>query len=376
MTPASFAAFEQTVTAVVLDDARTDMAAGRALRDIGGIAPDEKAEIVRRACAMVRHLRLVRHVAGVPGAPTDPWPAGAFARLEAALAVVEGRRPEFIPPGFSPEVARRRMETVSKEYPATHRSLPDWLAEKFRASLGRRFDKVAGALLESPPCTLRVNTRKTDAAALVARLAGEGVVARPVPDMPDALVAADRYAALQSAAFEEGLFELQDAGSQRIAPFLQVEPGLRVIDACAGEGGKTLHLSNLMAGKGRILALDTEPRKLDALQTRAARADAQNIAVTPIAGPETWVKLAGTADRVLIDAPCSEPACSAGSRNPNGASRRNRSPAVFRSRRKSSMPPPSPRSPAGSSSTPPVRCFPRRTRGRSLVSWRATRKLS
>ena len=71
-----------------------------------------------------------------------------------------------------------------------------------------------------------------------------------------------------------------------------------------GEGGKTLHLSNLMEGRGRILAMDVEARKLDTLRARAARADAQNIA-TRLISPEAWRELAGTADRVLVDAPCS-----------------------------------------------------------------------
>ena len=303
MNAAAFRALERTVNAVVAEEARTDLALGRVLRETPGLSPDDNAEIVRRAYAMIRHLRLVRHVAGVPGEPLSPWPEGAFAKLEAALAVVEDRRPEFVPRGFAPEVARRRFDTVARDFPATRFSLPDWLESKLRASLGRKFEAVAKALLDAPSCHLRVNTRKTDAGALLLALRDEGVAATAADD--DALVAADRYAAMRSRAFDTGLFEVQDAGSRAVAPFLQVAPGLRVVDACAGEGGKTLHLSNLMSGKGRILALDVEPRKLDTLRSRAARADAQNIATETIVPGETWKKHAGTADRVLIDAPCS-----------------------------------------------------------------------
>ncbi len=77
--------------------------------------------------------------------------------------------------------------------------------------------------------------------------------------------------------FKEGLFEVQDANSQKIAPFLNIEPGMRVIDACAGAGGKTLHLAALMKNKGRIIAMDVEQWKLDELQKRARRAGVSNL---------------------------------------------------------------------------------------------------
>lgn len=303
MTPAAFSVLEKTLSAVILDDGRTDLAVGRALRDELRLTDDDRAEIVRRAYAMVRHWRLVRHLSGVSGALADKWTTVEFSKFEAALAVIEGRRPEHVPSGFVADVAKRRMEKAAAEFPATRYSLPDWLSEKFRSSLGRRYDKVCAALLDEPPCTLRVNTRKIAPADLVDALANQGVKVTPVPGMPEALFAKDRYAALNCRAFEDGLFVLQDAGSQRIAPFLGAQPGERVLDACSGEGGKTLHLSNLMSGKGRILATDIEPRKLEVLKQRAAGADAQNIAVRPVTGGLPS-ELAGTFDRVLIDAPC------------------------------------------------------------------------
>ncbi len=87
---------------------------------------------------------------------------------------------------------------------------------------------------------------------------------------PDALILQERQNIFGTSAFKEGLFEVQDAASQLIAPFLQVEPGMRVIDACAGAGGKTLHLAALMNNKGRMIALDVEQWKLDELQKRGA----------------------------------------------------------------------------------------------------------
>src|SRR5690606_31372095 len=96
-------------------------------------------------------------------------------------------------------------------------------------------------------------------------------------EFPDALVLEARQNVFTTQEFKEGLFEVQDAGSQAIAPFLRISPGMRVIDACAGAGGKTLHLAALMNNKGRIVAMDTEKWKLDELHKRARRAGVSNV---------------------------------------------------------------------------------------------------
>jgi 16S rRNA (cytosine967-C5)-methyltransferase len=105
-------------------------------------------------------------------------------------------------------------------------------------------------------------------------------------------------------AFKDGIFEVQDASSQLVAYFLDVKPGMHVIDACAGAGGKTLHLSSLMQSKGRIISMDTEAWKLDELKKRAKRSGAQNIE-TRVIDSITISKLKNSADRVLLDVPCS-----------------------------------------------------------------------
>jgi 16S rRNA (cytosine967-C5)-methyltransferase len=102
-----------------------------------------------------------------------------------------------------------------------------------------------------------------------------------------------------------GWFEVQDAGSQEIAPFLQPRPDEVVIDSCAGAGGKTLHLAALLHNQGRLLALDVHPWKLAALEKRAARAGVTCLRTQPITSLEDLARHAGTADRLLIDAPCS-----------------------------------------------------------------------
>jgi 16S rRNA (cytosine967-C5)-methyltransferase len=106
-------------------------------------------------------------------------------------------------------------------------------------------------------------------------------------------------------AFKEGLFEVQDASSQRVASFMYVEPGMRVIDACAGGGGKTLHIAALMQNKGRILALDVHDWKLNELRKRAGRAGVDIAETRVIESSKTLKRLANHADRLLLDVPCS-----------------------------------------------------------------------
>ena len=124
-------------------------------------------------------------------------------------------------------------------------------------------------------------------------------------DYPDALILKERANVFLTDAFKEGLFEVQDASSQLVAPFLDVKPGMRVVDTCAGAGGKTLHLAALMENKGQIIAMDIYESKQKQLKTRAKRNGAFNIEYRIIEGTKTIKKLHEKADRVLIDAPCS-----------------------------------------------------------------------
>jgi 16S rRNA (cytosine967-C5)-methyltransferase len=161
------------------------------------------------------------------------------------------------------------------------------------------------SLNEPAPVFLRVNTLKAAPGKVCHLLIEEGFECAPVPGLPDALRMAKRQNIFPSQVFKDGLVEVQDAGSQRIAPFLQAEPGMRVVDACAGAGGKSLHLAALMRNKGRILALDTVEWKLKELRKRAARANVQNLEARVIEGHETIKRQHGLADRVLLDVPCS-----------------------------------------------------------------------
>jgi len=204
------------------------------------------------------------------------------------------------------ETMGARLEAVADNR-AIRESIPDWLDALGERELGPVWDRELKALNEQARVVLRANTLKVTRAQLEQILRDdEGIATESVPDCPDALVLRERQNLFGLASFREGLFEVQDAGSQRIAPFLEVEPGMRVVDACAGAGGKSLHLAALMQNRGRILALDTGEKKLAELKKRARRAGAADvIEARAIAGSKTIKRLADSADRVLLDVPCS-----------------------------------------------------------------------
>jgi 16S rRNA (cytosine967-C5)-methyltransferase len=185
-------------------------------------------------------------------------------------------------------------------------SIPDWLDEIGESGLGSEtWSAELAALNQTAPVVLRVNTLKTNARELIAALADEGFAAAQIPGYPDAVVLAERGNVFMTPAFSNGWFEVQDASSQRVAELVHPEPGMRVIDCCAGAGGKTLHLAALMANKGQIIAMDIYQNKLYELKRRARRAGAFNIEPRLIEDSRSIKRLHGSADRVLIDAPCS-----------------------------------------------------------------------
>lgn len=183
---------------------------------------------------------------------------------------------------------------------------PDWLWELGEAELGKEaWQEEAKALNEQAEVVLRVNTLKTKKQILLKFLTEQEIEVEPLEDHEDALVLLNRQNLFQNELFRLGLFELQDAGSQKISEFLGVEPGMRVIDACAGGGGKSLHIAALMQNKGRIISMDVTQWKLDELKKRARRAGAGNIETRLIEGSKTIKRLEGMADRLLLDVPCS-----------------------------------------------------------------------
>jgi 16S rRNA (cytosine967-C5)-methyltransferase len=136
------------------------------------------------------------------------------------------------------------------------------------------------------------------------KLRDEGIETTPIGNFPYALVLNSSRSIFTHSFYRDGLIEMQDASSQLVSPFLRVEPAMRVIDACAGAGGKSLHLAALMKNKGRILAMDIEEFKLTELKRRARRAGVSIIETRVIESSKTIKRLESAADRLLLDVPC------------------------------------------------------------------------
>jgi 16S rRNA (cytosine967-C5)-methyltransferase len=196
-----------------------------------------------------------------------------------------------------------REEGLEGQTRAVRVSIPDWLDALGESELGAAWEGEIHALNERAPVFLRVNTLRTDVSGAIAWLAEHQVVATVVPGVPHALCLAPGKA-LPKPLRLDGRVEIQDAGSQLIAPLLDPQPGERVIDACSGAGGKSLHLAALMGDKGRVFAMDVAVKKLEELKRRAKRANASCISPKPIT-EATAADFENVADRLLIDAPCS-----------------------------------------------------------------------
>ncbi|MFL0093295.1 RsmB/NOP family class I SAM-dependent RNA methyltransferase [Tenacibaculum maritimum] len=185
-------------------------------------------------------------------------------------------------------------------------SIPDWIDQIGTSELGETiWTKEMAALNKQAEVILRTNTLKITRDNLQKQLCTENVITEKLPNHPDAIKLVERANVFKTEAFKKGYFEVQDASSQLVAAYLDVQPGMKVVDTCAGAGGKTLHLASLMENKGQIIAMDIYESKLKKLKVRARRNGAHNIDLKVIDSTKVIKKLHQKADRVLIDAPCS-----------------------------------------------------------------------
>lgn len=203
-----------------------------------------------------------------------------------------------------PEAIKKHKAKLAAVAPIAQ-SYPDWLWEYGVNELGESvWQQEATAMNEQARVFLRVNTLKATPEKVIEALDKDYVKALPVEAIPDALVLQNRANIFKSKPFSEGWIEVQDAGSQLIGLFLDPKAGDVVVDACAGAGGKSLQLAALMRNKGRIISMDVEQWKLDELKKRAKRAGVHQI-TTRLITPETVSSMKNSADRVLLDVPCS-----------------------------------------------------------------------
>ena len=225
-----------------------------------------------------------------------------------AMAFTAGR---YGPPPLSEAeaVILEKFSGHTLEHPnmpdAVKYEIPDWILPRLQAQFGPALAAEMAALAQPAPLDLRVNMLKSTREAAMLALAREGLHATPTPHSPWGLRLANRQSVTQGPAFQSGIVEIQDEGSQLVALLLDAAPGMRVVDYCAGAGGKTLAIAMGMENKGHIVACDTSEPRLEGAIRRLRRAGVHNAERHLLTPGDKWSKRqAQKFDRVLVDAPC------------------------------------------------------------------------
>ncbi|WP_294644927.1 RsmB/NOP family class I SAM-dependent RNA methyltransferase [uncultured Aureimonas sp.] len=257
---------------------------------------------------VLRRRRSLAHRLGTDA--TAPLVFGAFLD-SSGIAVADLRSmldgDRFAPPLPDDAVLERfRAEGLDGAEPTAAADVPDWLAGPLEAALGDDWIAEARALSDRPPLDMRVNTLKASRAEVEAELAPfspEPTPISPVGLRIPPIEGEGRHPNVQvERGFQQGAFEIQDEGSQIAALLCGARPGERVLDYCAGAGGKTLALAAASNNQAEIHAFDADRQRLAPIWDRLARAGAD--AVTVHAPRDDLSSLEGTMDLVVVDAPC------------------------------------------------------------------------
>jgi 16S rRNA (cytosine967-C5)-methyltransferase len=270
-------------------EGRVDRALKRALRARPGLSRAERAALAEVALGVTANRRRLRWAAGEQ--------AGAAALTFAYLVLMAGVEPV----GIEPVELREGLPEGEPERSAVEFSVPEFLVEELRGALGEeRARAVLAAFGEPGPVTVRA---RGDRGEVAAELAEAGVESEPTSRSPWGLRLRGRPNVRGLAAWQRGDLEVQDEGSQVIAALCDARAGERVLDRCAGRGGKSLALWDAMQGAGELVCTDVEAQRLVDLRARAARAGARGLTVGLVG--ELSLR-AASFDLVLLDVPCSE----------------------------------------------------------------------
>jgi len=281
------------------------------------IGAKDRAQIAGHVYSVLRHRAAldwwsVKHAVEI----------GSRTRVLAALVLAEGWRPESVAmccdgerfrPAPLNEAEKRLVSNLARHtlhHPGMSRAvandLPEWLEPYLDRVFGKGLEQEMVALNASAPTDLRVNLLKADRATARRALAAEGAMAEPTPWSPIGLRLNGRVPLGGLAAFKDGIVEVQDEGSQITALLVDARPAMRVVDFCAGAGGKSLALAAQMANRGKLVACDVSAHRLDQATGRLRRGGVGNVERRALTSErDKWVKRhAGGFDRVLVDAPC------------------------------------------------------------------------
>ncbi|WP_026871284.1 RsmB/NOP family class I SAM-dependent RNA methyltransferase [Inquilinus limosus] len=282
------------------------------------IGSKDRSEIAGRVYAVLRHHARLGWWLDRAGAEDTPRN-----RVIAELTLAEGVAVKdmgrlFSGDTYAPIPLDKPEEALVKatagqpldhpEMPKPVRSeIPDWAAASLEANFGDRYEAEVAALLDQAPLDLRVNELRGSRDEVLQTLAAGKLSVEPTPLSPLGIRVKGRPQLGRHPAFQSGLIEVQDEGSQLIALLVDARPGQQVVDFCSGAGGKALALAARMRGKGRVVACDVSKGRLDRGKERLRRAGIDNVEPKLLENErDRWVKKQrGKFDRVLIDAPCS-----------------------------------------------------------------------
>ncbi|MBV2192074.1 MAG: RsmB/NOP family class I SAM-dependent RNA methyltransferase, partial [Azonexus sp.] len=303
-TPALFAHAEAVLGQLLRFDHPADAVVSRYFREHRQLGHADRAFVAETVFAVLRRGRSIE--ARCAGQLSDRR------RLLATLAIVRGWSQRELAPVLKASeeewLAAAKAVPEADLPPAVRCDLPDWLYARLEQQFGA--DEVLAlsrAMNQSAPLDLRVNTLKGDRDTLLAKLGADDIAASPGALSPLAVRLRDKPALAKHPLFLEGAFEVQDEGSQLLGFLLEPKRGEMVVDFCAGAGGKTLLLGALMRNTGRLYAFDVSDKRLANLKPRLARSGLSNVHPARIEHErdQKIKRLAGKADRVLVDAPCS-----------------------------------------------------------------------
>ena len=244
-------------------------------------------------------------------------------RLLAWLVLGEGKSPEHIKrlfdgakfaptaltaPEYALLVALRGGSMIHADMPQEVRlECPTWAIGPLQRRFGQAFDAEMAATLVPPPLDLRVNPIKSTREAVLRDLTALDLRAEPTKLAPQGIRLRERLSLTRLAGLKTGEIEIQDEGSQLVALLVDAKPGDRVVDFCAGAGGKTLAIAAQMQNRGHVIACDVNEARLKRCAERLRRAGLHNVETRVLVSEtDPWVKRhKGGFDHVLIDAPCS-----------------------------------------------------------------------
>ena len=292
-----------SIMAIFNEGAYADKMVAQALKKDKRWGSSDRKFVAETIYEIVRWKRLYTEIAEVK----DPFTRDDIWRIFAVWAVLRGiKLPDW---KYFEDTPTRKIKGRFDELTKIRKfkeAIPDWMDELGIKELGQDvWEKELTAQNEQAKVILRVNTLKTTKEKVRSILMDHNIETELLKDQPDALVLKERANVFLIPAFKEGFYEVQDASSQLVAYYLDVKPGMRVVDTCAGAGGKTLHLASLMENKGQLIAMDIYESKLKQLKIRAKRNGVFNAEFRVIDSTKVIKKLYDKADRVLIDAPCS-----------------------------------------------------------------------